>query len=51
MPLDDTQLFDAPPAQPGGRVGFPSFRVRNQRAREALGWSPRYPDFRAGLAR
>jgi nucleoside-diphosphate-sugar epimerase len=45
------QLFDAPPAQPGGRAGFPSFRVRNQRAREALGWSPRYPDFRAGLAR
>ncbi|HKO92589.1 MAG TPA: hypothetical protein VJU61_15645, partial [Polyangiaceae bacterium] len=46
-----TQLCDAAPAQPGGRAGFPSFRVRNLRAREALGWSPRYPDFRAGLAR
>jgi nucleoside-diphosphate-sugar epimerase len=36
---------------PGGRLGFPSFRVRNTRAREALGWSPSYPDYRAGLAR
>jgi nucleoside-diphosphate-sugar epimerase len=40
----------APPA-PGGRLGFPSFRVRNARACEALGWRPRYADFRAGLAR
>jgi nucleoside-diphosphate-sugar epimerase len=35
----------------GGRLGFPSFRVRNARARVALAWSPAYPDFRAGLAR
>jgi nucleoside-diphosphate-sugar epimerase len=40
----------APPA-PGGRLGFPSFRVRNARARAALGWKPFYSDFRAGLAR
>jgi nucleoside-diphosphate-sugar epimerase len=40
---------DVPP--PGGRLGFPSFRVRNTRARESLGWAPRYPDFRTGLVR
>ncbi|HEX6244937.1 MAG TPA: NAD(P)-dependent oxidoreductase [Polyangiales bacterium] len=40
---------EAPAA--GGRMGFPSFRVRNARAREALGWTPRYVDFRAGLVR
>jgi nucleoside-diphosphate-sugar epimerase len=35
----------------GGRQGFPSFRVCNRRAREALGWAPFYADFRAGLTR
>jgi hypothetical protein len=40
----------APPA-PGGRQGFPSFRVRNARAREALAWAPTYATYRAGLAR
>jgi nucleoside-diphosphate-sugar epimerase len=39
----------APP--PGGRMGLPSFRVRNLRAREALTWAPLYPDYRAGLVR
>jgi nucleoside-diphosphate-sugar epimerase len=41
----------APAPQPGGRLGFPSFRVRNTRAREALGWGPRYGDYRAALVR
>jgi nucleoside-diphosphate-sugar epimerase len=35
----------------GGRLGFPSFRARNRRACEALGWAPHYADFRAGLVR
>jgi nucleoside-diphosphate-sugar epimerase len=35
----------------GGRQGFPSFRVRNARAREALAWAPIYATYRAGLAR
>ncbi|HVZ32229.1 MAG TPA: NAD(P)H-binding protein [Polyangiaceae bacterium] len=35
----------------GGQLGFPSFRVRNARAREALHWAPRYADYRIGLAR
>ena len=39
------------PPQPGGRIGFPSFRVSNRRAREALGWAPIYRNFRVGLAR
>ena len=41
----------AAPPSPGGRQGFPSFRVRNARAREALGWAPVYATYRAGLAR
>jgi nucleoside-diphosphate-sugar epimerase len=36
---------------PGGRQGFPSFRVRNARARDALSWTPAYATYRAGLAR
>ncbi len=41
----------APPPAVGGRAGFPSCRVSNRRAREALSWSPRYADYRAGLVR
>lgn len=44
-------IAGGPTPQPGGRLGLPSFRVRNQRAREALSWSPFYSDYRAGLAR
>jgi nucleoside-diphosphate-sugar epimerase len=40
----------APPA-PGGRQSMLPFRVTNRRARDLLGWAPRYPDFRSGLAR
>ncbi|MBI5719693.1 MAG: NAD(P)-dependent oxidoreductase [Burkholderiales bacterium] len=40
----------APPL-PGGPARMPSFRVTNRRAREWLGWRPRYPDYRAGLVR
>jgi nucleoside-diphosphate-sugar epimerase len=36
---------------PGGREAFPSWRVRNQRAKAELNWSPFYADYRAGLAR
>ncbi len=39
----------APP--PGGPPRLPSFRVSNRRAREALGWAPRYSNHRVGLAR
>ena len=41
----------AAPPSPGGRQGFPSFRVRNARARDALAWAPTYATYRAGLAR
>ncbi len=41
----------SPEPQVGGPARFPSFRVRNARAREALGWSPRFPSYRVGLAR
>jgi nucleoside-diphosphate-sugar epimerase len=37
--------------EPGGRASFPSFRVWNQQAREALAWAPFYADYRAGLVR
>lgn len=35
----------------GGAAGFPSFRLRNARAKAALGWQPFYRNFREGLAR
>lgn len=34
----------------GGRAGFPSFRLRNGRARDALRWCPFHSDYRVGLA-
>jgi nucleoside-diphosphate-sugar epimerase len=37
--------------EPGGRAGFPSFRVKNGRARQALAWAPFFADYRAGLVR
>jgi nucleoside-diphosphate-sugar epimerase len=43
-------LAGAAPPQPGGRIGFPSFRMSNRRARD--GWmGPRYADYRSGLMR
>ena len=45
------KLSGALDPQPGGRSGFPSFRMSNRRAREALNWSPRYGDYRSGLVR
>jgi nucleoside-diphosphate-sugar epimerase len=45
------QVVGAEPPRPGGRLGFPSFRMSNRRAREALGWAPLYADHRAGLVR
>jgi nucleoside-diphosphate-sugar epimerase len=45
------ELASAPEPQPGGRMGFPSFRARNTRAKSLLGWKPVYPDYLAGLAR
>lgn len=44
-------LAGAEPPQAGGRLGFPSFRMNNRRARELLRWAPRYADYRSGLAR
>lgn len=44
-------LAGAEPPEPGGRAGFPSFRMSNRRARELIGWSPVYPDYRVGLVR
>jgi len=41
----------AAPPQAGGRAGFPSFRVSNERARKALAWAPRHRDYRSGLVR
>lgn len=36
---------------PGGQDGFPSFRLRNARAKDALGWQPFYATYREGLTR
>ena len=35
----------------GGLAGFPSFRLRNARARELLSWMPAYENYRTGLTR
>jgi nucleoside-diphosphate-sugar epimerase len=45
-----TSLGQPEPAA-GGAAGFPSFRLRNARAKAALGWQPFYRSFREGLAR
>jgi nucleoside-diphosphate-sugar epimerase len=45
------ELAGAAPPATGGRAGFPSFRVSNALARETLGWTPHYADYRAGLIR
>jgi nucleoside-diphosphate-sugar epimerase len=45
------QLANAAAPATGGRLGFPSFRVRSTRARELLGWSPFYRTYRTGLVR
>ncbi len=44
-------IAGGPPPQSGGAPGFPSFRLRNARAKEVLGWRPFHSDYRAGLAR
>jgi nucleoside-diphosphate-sugar epimerase len=45
------QSIGAQAPEPGGRAGFPSFRVRNTRAKAALNWTPFYTNYRAGLIR
>jgi nucleoside-diphosphate-sugar epimerase len=44
-------IAGAAPPQPGGRLGLPSYRVSNRRARDALSWAPVYASYRIGLAR
>jgi nucleoside-diphosphate-sugar epimerase len=44
-------LANVSPPSGGGRLGFPSFRVRNALAREVLNWSPFYTTYRSGLVR
>ena len=44
-------LVEAEAPRTGGPVRLPGFRMSNVRARETLGWAPRYPDYRSGLAR
>jgi len=39
------------PPESGGRVDFPSFRLRNARAVAALAWQPFYRTYREGLSR
>jgi len=45
------RLVGGAPPQPGGRGFGVSFRLDNARAREYLGWTPLYPDYRSGLVR
>lgn len=43
--------IEAPAPPEGGREDFPSFRLKNARAKEALAWRPFYRSYREGLAR
>ncbi|MBL8545802.1 MAG: NAD(P)H-binding protein [Hyphomonadaceae bacterium] len=45
------QSIGAQAPESGGRAGFPSFRVRNTRAKAALNWTPFYTSYRVGLIR
>lgn len=45
------EVAGAPAPQTRGRAGFHSFRVSNRKARDLLGWAPRYANYRMGLAR
>lgn len=45
------QSVGGPAPEPGGRTGFPSFRVSNGRAKAALSWKPHYTNYRVGLIR
>lgn len=45
------EMTGSPAPSTGGRAGFPSFRARNTRAKEALSWAPYYSDYRSGLSR
>lgn len=44
-------VASSPAPTAGGRLGFPSFRVRNTLARELLNWAPFYRTYRSGLVR
>jgi len=44
-------IAGGPAPLPGGLTGFPSFRLRNDRAKEKLGWRPFYRSYHMGLAR
>ena len=44
-----TTLAGQPAPQPGGAQGFPSFRLKNTRAKAALNWRPAYASWRQGL--
>jgi nucleoside-diphosphate-sugar epimerase len=44
-------IAGGPAPLPGGPMGFPSFRLRNDRAKEKLGWQPFYRSYQMGLAR
>lgn len=44
-------LHGQPPAVMGAPEGFPSFRLRNSRAKTLLDWKPTYSSWRTGLIR
>ncbi len=51
LPLPPAVLFEEADMTPMARSFYAeSKKVRNDRAKEVLGWSPIYPDYRSGLA-
>jgi nucleoside-diphosphate-sugar epimerase len=51
LPLPDAVAFEAADMTPMARSFYAeSKKVRNDRIKDALGWRPKYPDYRSGLA-
>jgi nucleoside-diphosphate-sugar epimerase len=51
LPLPEAVDFETADMTPMARSFYAeSKKVRNERIKQALGWTPRYPDYRTGLA-
>jgi nucleoside-diphosphate-sugar epimerase len=51
LPLPPAESFETAEMTPMARSFYAeSKKVRNDRAKEVLGWQPKYPDYRSGLA-
>lgn len=51
LPLPEAVAFESAEMTPMARSFYAeNKKVRNDRIKDALGWRPKYPDYRSGLA-